>query len=126
MTIEIVDPVLHGRRVEFLTALKRGFRRRCPSCGRGKLFAGYLTLRECCAHCGLAFEGCRADDAPAYFTILVIGHIVVPGTLMAEQWFQPATFVQLAIWLPVTLLGTLALLPFVKGALVGAVWRSQR
>jgi uncharacterized protein (DUF983 family) len=44
---------------------------------------------------------------------------------MAEQWFQPSTFVQLAIWLPVTLFGTLALLPFVKGALVGAVWRSQ-
>jgi uncharacterized protein (DUF983 family) len=125
MTAEIADPASRGRRIELMTVLKRGFRRHCPRCGRGKLFAGYLTLRENCVECGLSFAGCRADDAPAYFTILVIGHIVVPGILFAEQLFQPPTFVQLAIWLPVTLFGTLALLPFVKGALVGAVWRSQ-
>lgn len=110
----------------FLAALKRGLRRRCPSCGDGRLFAGYLTMSARCDACGLDFEPCRADDAPAYFTILIVGHIVVPGILVAEQWLQPAVWLQLAIWLPVTLGATLAMLPYVKGATIGAVWASRR
>ena len=68
----------------------------------------------------------RADDAPAYFTILLVGHIVVPGILIAEQWYKPDTMIQLAIWLPVTLIATLALLPIIKGATIAAIWATKR
>lgn len=123
MTVPAVEP--SAPRIGFMEALKRGLRRCCPACGHGRLFAGYLTMGAACDKCGTDFEPCRADDAPAYFTILIVGHIVVPGILMAEQWFQPAVWLQLAIWLPVTLIATLAMLPYVKGATIGAVWRSR-
>ena len=61
-------------------ALMRGFKRMCPRCGKGKMFAGYLTPRESCENCGLAFEPLRADDAPAYFTVFLVGHVVIAGT----------------------------------------------
>ena len=130
MSVPAVDPGPdrgHARRdVGFFDARKRGLRRRCPDCGEGRLFAGYLAMRENCDACGYDLEPCRADDAPAYFTIFLVGHIVVPGILMLEQWAQPATWIQLPIWRPVTLIATLTMLPFVKGATIGAIWRSRR
>jgi uncharacterized protein (DUF983 family) len=108
------------------TVLKRGFARRCPRCGGGALFKGYLTVNEACPSCDLVMEPYRSDDVPAYFSILLVGHIVVPGLLTLEKAAHPAEWVQLAIWLPVTLFGTLALLPFIKGAVIGAIWRSKQ
>ncbi len=116
----------HMAPVSFGTALKRGLRRRCPRCGQGSLFKGYLTMADHCSNCELAFEPYRSDDVPAYFTILIVGHIVVPGLLAMEKTLHPAEWVQLAVWLPVTLFGTLALLPFIKGAVIGAIWRSKQ
>lgn len=78
-----------------------------------------------CASRGLDFEPCRADDAPAYFTILIVGHIVVPGLLLMERALHPETWPQMAIWLPTTLVLTLALLP-VKGATIAAIWASKQ
>ncbi|QEX21348.1 hypothetical protein FRZ61_12730 [Hypericibacter adhaerens] len=112
--------------VPLWTALKRGFTRRCPRCGQGSLFKGYLTMADQCSHCGLAFEPYRSDDVPAYFTILIVGHIVVPGLLALEKTVHPEYWVQMAIWMPVTLFGTLALLPFIKGAVIGTIWRSKQ
>jgi uncharacterized protein (DUF983 family) len=112
--------------IGFWTALKRGLVRHCPRCGQGSLFSGYLKMREHCPYCQLALEPYRSDDVPAYFTILIVGHIVVPGLLALEKIAHPAEWVQLAIWLPVTLFGTLALLPFIKGAVIGAIWRSKQ
>jgi len=125
MSVPAVEPGPERRAVGVLDALKRGLRRRCPCCGEGRLFAGYLAMRERCGTCDLDLEPCRADDAPAYFTIFLVGHLVVPGILLLEQWAAPETWVQLAIWLPVTLVATLAILPFVKGATIGAIWRSR-
>jgi uncharacterized protein (DUF983 family) len=116
----------HVAPVNFWTALKRGFVRRCPRCGQGSLFKGYLTMADHCSNCQLAFEPYRSDDVPAYFTILIVGHIVVPGLLTMEKIAHPAEWVQMAVWLPVTLFGTLALLPFIKGAAIGAIWRSKQ
>ena len=113
-------------RIPFLTAFVRGFCRRCPRCGRGSLLAGYIKMRERCSACGLDFEPCRADDAPAYFTILIVGHIVVPGLLLMERALHPETSLQMEIWLPATLVLTLALLPFVKGATIAAIWASKQ
>ena len=60
------------------TALKRGFRGRCPRCGEGKLFRAFLKVDDHCSVCGLDFTPHRADDLPAYLVIVIVGHIVVP------------------------------------------------
>mgnify|MGYP003679634545 CR=1 FL=1 len=64
----------------------------------------------------------RCDDAPPYFTILVVGHLVVPGALAVEQSGAPSLALQLGIWIPVTLILTLCLLPFIKGGVLGLQW----
>ena len=105
-----------------LSALKRGFLGRCPRCGDSPIFAGYLRIRERCDACDLEFHHHRADDAPPYFTIMIVGHIVIAGLVALETNFHPPTWVHMAIWLPLTLVMTLALLRPVKGALIGYQW----
>jgi len=107
------------------TALLRGCRRKCPRCGAGAMFRGYLTIAEKCAVCELPFEPLRADDAPAYFTIAIVGHIVVTGLLMLESYVHPPYWVQLAIWLPATLIMALGLLPYLKGAVMAVIYCSH-
>jgi uncharacterized protein (DUF983 family) len=97
----------------------RGFRCRCPACGQTRLFQGYLTVTPECAHCGAPLGLARADDAPPYFTILVVGHLLVPSMFMLEQVWQPSLWVDAAIWLPTALALTLLLLRPIKGATVG-------
>lgn len=103
-------------------ALLRGAACRCPACGKGRLFASYLKVASECRHCGEALHHQRADDAPAYFTMLIVAHLVVGGVLSLEQAVAPPTWVHLAIWLPMTLLMSLVLLPVVKGMLVALQW----
>lgn len=103
-------------------AMARGFQCRCPACGIGRAFDGYLTVVDRCAHCGENLSHHRADDAPPYFTIVVVGHIIVPLILIVETSFALSNLVNLAIWLPLTLILTLALLRPIKGAVVGLQW----
>ena len=114
------DPARPPR--HFARALWRGLLQRCPSCGTGPLFGSYLKVRDHCPACGEALYHHRADDAPAYFTILIVAHVVVGGVLTLERGLSPPIWVQLTIWLPLTLLGCLLLLPRVKGALVALQW----
>jgi uncharacterized protein (DUF983 family) len=103
-------------------AMWRGVCERCPSCGEAGLFRAYLKVRDACLSCGEELHHHRTDDAPPYFTIFIVGHFVVGGVLALEKAYAPATWVHLALWLPLTLLGSLWLLPRVKGALVGLQW----
>jgi uncharacterized protein (DUF983 family) len=103
-------------------AMWRGFREKCPACGEGKLFRKYLKVVDRCDKCGEEMHHHRADDAPPYFTIFIVGHVIVGGILVLEQAFAPPTWVHLAIWLPLTLIMSLLFLPRVKGALVGLQW----
>jgi uncharacterized protein (DUF983 family) len=103
-------------------AVLRGLRQRCPACGRGRLFAGYLRVRDACGTCGETLHHQRADDAPAYFTIFIVGHLMVAGVLYLERAMAPPTWVHAAIWLPLTLALSVTLLPRIKGALVGLQW----
>ena len=64
----------------------------------------------------------RADDAPAHFTILFVGHILVPAMLTVEIAYHPSTAPHLVIWIPLTILLTFALVPWIKGALIGLQW----
>ena len=104
------------------TGLWRGFRRKCPNCGEGALFAGYLKVQPVCARCGHENGRYRADDAPPYFTILIVGHVVIAPMLMFSfVWKWPLGWVLLLTLLPLAAI-TLALLPLVKGAVIGAQW----
>jgi uncharacterized protein (DUF983 family) len=104
------------------TSIKRGFRGRCPRCGEGKLFRAFLKVDNNCSVCGLDFTPHRADDLPAYLVIVIVGHLVVPTALMIETNYSPPVALQLAIYLPVTLVLSLILLQPVKGTVVGMQW----
>ena len=86
------------------------------------MFTGYLRVGTACTRCGLPLSSFRADDAPPYFTIMLVGHIIVPAMLMLEQASHPPEWVHMALWLPLTLALTLLLLPRVKGAVIGWHW----
>jgi uncharacterized protein (DUF983 family) len=103
-------------------AMKRGFRGRCPRCGEGKLFRAFLKTADRCSNCGQDFTPHRADDLPAYLVIVIVGHIVVPLALWIETNYSPPVALQLAIYLPITFVASLALLQPVKGAVVGMQW----
>ena len=103
-------------------AMVRGAKELCPACGKGPLFTSYLKVAETCASCGEQLHHHRADDAPPYFTILIVAHIVVGGVLWLENAFAPPSWLHAAIWLPMTLILSLLLLPRIKGALVGLQW----
>ena len=98
--------------------ITRGLRGRCPQCGEGPLFQGFLGLRPACAHCGLDYGFADAGDGPAVFVILIGGAIVVFAALMTEVVYQPPYWVHAALWLPLILLVTLAPLRLLKGVLI--------
>jgi uncharacterized protein (DUF983 family) len=103
-------------------ALLKGFAQRCPACGTAPLFARYLKVWEACPGCGEALHHHRADDAPAYFTILIVGHVIVGAVLPVERAFAPPLWLHALLWGPLTLALTLALLPRIKGAIVALQW----
>ncbi len=105
-----------------MPAIMKGLRMRCPNCGRGKLFTRYLKVAPSCSSCGEDLSHQRADDAPPYLTIVVVGHIIVPAILFVETRWPLSTAAHLAIWLPMTLILSLLLLPVMKGAVVGLQW----
>ena len=111
-----------GEKRNVWLSIKRGLRGRCPRCGEGKLFRAYLKVDNNCSVCGLDFTPHRADDLPAYLVIVIVGHIVVPTALIIETNFSPPVWLQLAIYLPITLLLSLVLLQPVKGAVVAIQW----
>lgn len=102
--------------------MARGAMGRCPCCGSGRLFSAYLKVADHCSICGEAYYHHRADDAPPYMVIFAVGHIVVPLLVLVEEVFRPAVWLHLVIFLPLTLLLSLALLPPIKGALVALQW----
>ncbi|RXF74652.1 DUF983 domain-containing protein [Hansschlegelia zhihuaiae] len=105
-----------------LRSLTRGFFCRCPACGEGKLFRAYLKVSPVCAACGEELHHERADDAPPYVVITIVAHVVIGGLLAVEVAYQPPVWLHLAVWLPLTVILSLGLLPPVKGALVGLQW----
>lgn len=103
-------------------ALLRGWRRRCPNCGGGPMMGGYVTVRPSCASCGEAFHHHRADDAPAWTTILIVGHVIVSLLLFVETNFSPPLWVHWAVWPTLTLAMSIWLLPRLKGMIVAFQW----
>ncbi len=105
-----------------ISGLWRGWRQICPACGKGRLYRRYLKVSDACPACGEELHHHRADDAPPYFTIVIVGHVIVGAMLILETAYHPEVWVHWLIWLPLLLVMSLLLLPRVKGALVGLQW----
>jgi len=103
-------------------AIQRGLRCCCPNCGHGKMFRAFLKIVDKCPVCGEELYHHRADDAPAYFVILIVGHIVVSLALLIELAFRPPFWIQFLVWVPATITLALLLLQPVKGAIVALQW----
>lgn len=89
------------------------------------MYRAYLKVVDRCQACGHELGSYRADDAPPYFTILLVGHLIVPSVLMLERAAAPPEWVQMALWIPLTLALTFALLPRIKGAVIGLHWSAS-
>lgn len=103
-------------------ALVRGWRGRCPNCGGGPLFSGYLKVRDGCASCGQELHHHRADDLPAWMTIIVTGHVLAFSLLTVETAFSPPMWVHWSLWPALTIAMIFWLLPHLKGAVVAMQW----
>lgn len=106
-------------------AVGLGFRRRCPCCGSGPLMAGYLKVRDHCAVCGEEFHHHRADDGPAYLTILIVGHLMIPLIHITFVSFRPDPVVMAIGFSIICVALSLYLLPRIKGAIVGFQWAKR-
>ncbi len=100
----------------------RGLRGRCPNCGEGRLFKAYLKVQPVCPLCGHDNGRYRADDAPPYFTILIVGHLFVAPMLVFPWIWQANPFLVVGITLPALAAACMIMLPYVKGAVVGVHW----
>ena len=96
---------------------------RCPSCGRGRLFRSYLKVVNTCEICGEDLSGHRADDAPAYLTLLIVAHVVGAGILLSDEIWPHSSMLWVEVFAHGDLVAKYALiLPRAKGAIVGQQW----
>jgi uncharacterized protein (DUF983 family) len=107
------------------TAVRSGLHGKCPNCGEGNIFRAFLKVADNCPACGEELHHHQADDAPAYFVILIVGHIVIPIVLFVEVEFMPPYWLHAAIFLPITIALCVLLLQPVKGAIVAWQWAQR-
>ena len=108
------------------TALWRGIKGTCPRCGQGKLFKRYLQQAESCDHCGEEIGNLRADDGPAWLTILVIGHIVAPFIAFFALNEKYPAWLMMGILITAIIALVFILLPRCKGLFIAALWLIRR
>jgi uncharacterized protein (DUF983 family) len=113
-----------GKRDAWL-AVKRGLRLCCPACGRGRLMAGYLRQAEGCRFCGERTGDIRADDGPAWATILLVGHLVSPVFFLFATRDADASWPAFLAVAGLVVALSLVLLPRMKGLFVGLIWASR-
>jgi uncharacterized protein (DUF983 family) len=107
-------------------AMWKGFRCRCPKCGTGKLFGGFLKPVMSCSACDEPLDGHRSDDLPPYVTMFIVGHVVVPLILANEMSSAPwSLWTHALVWLPLSLALTIGLMQPVKGAIIGLQWANR-
>ncbi|WP_413987801.1 DUF983 domain-containing protein [Labrys okinawensis] len=106
-------------------AMRRGAFGRCPNCGKGKIFTSYLKVAPRCSVCGEDLSHHRADDAPPYFTMLIVGHIVVAGILACVMTSDIPLWILGVVFGTLTVVLSLVLLPMIKGAIIGLQWANR-
>jgi len=102
--------------------LQRGITRRCPACGKGPLFSGYLTVLSNCGVCENDNEQYPSDDFAPYITIFLVLHLMIPLLILADRSWQMSVGFEMIVAIPIFAIATLALLPFAKGAVIGFAW----
>lgn len=105
--------------------IRSGVAGRCPRCGSGKLFDGYLSLDKSCSRCGLDYGFADAGDGPAVFVILLIGFLVVGLALWVETSYGPPIWVHMVIWIPLATVLCLLLLRVLKGVLINMQYKNS-
>ncbi len=121
--IDDTDPEIEERPLK--QSLSRGWRRRCPHCGAGQMLKGYLTMREACPVCNEDLRPARADDGPAYLTILIVGKIMAPAIIWAFTTFRPDPMVLASTFTVGCTALSLYLLPRLKGLIVAFQWAKR-
>lgn len=106
-------------------ALLRGWRRRCPNCGAGPMLRSYLTVRDTCSVCHEELHHHRADDGPAYLTILIVGHLMAPLILFVFTTYRPEPMVLATTFTVGCVALSLYLLPRLKGMIVAFQWAKK-
>lgn len=107
---------------DWRSAIGNGLKGRCPACGQGRLFRGFLKPVDTCAACGEPMHYQRADDLPPYVVITIVGHIIVGGILLAEKYADWSMGLHMAIWPALTVVLSLLLMQPVKGGVIGLQW----
>ena len=121
-TLGAVDTDLLADRQFSFSVLWRGIQKRCPKCGVGAVLTGYLKPASSCWHCGEDFSHVSADDGPAWLTLLIVGHAIVPLMLVfGRDNAIPAWFSITSLTL-ITLVGVYFILPRAKGAFIALIW----
>ena len=106
-------------------SVRRALMGRCPNCGEGKLFSGYLKQVKACPVCGEEFGHIRSDDAAPWLTILIVGHIFVPLLLIVEENSSLSGWVSAVLWPTLGAAMCLAVLPFAKAAFIAIIWSTR-
>ena len=99
--------------------IKRGFKKKCPACGEVPLYIKFLKTHHKCKSCGIKLSNYKSDDGPAYLTIFIVGHIIIPLVLLTEKKLSLSIYLQMFFWPLLTLALSLWLLPKIKGAFIG-------
>ena len=96
----------------------------CPHCGQGRFFKSYLKQVDECPVCGEAFGHIRADDGPAWLTILIVGHVLAPILLVAVPETTWPDWLSMLVWPLLALVLALLVLPRAKALFIGIIWRT--
>lgn len=125
MTMTDTTPVTDQDERLWKPAVLRGWRRRCPNCGAGPMLRGYLKVRDNCPVCGEELHHHRADDGPAYVTIVIVGHLMAPLIMWAFVKFRPDPWILSTIFAVGCVALSLYLLPRIKGVFVAIQWAKR-
>ena len=106
-----------------LSPFSVGIRGRCPACGKGRLFDGYISVLDQCPVCGQSYEGADSADGPAIVIMFVVGFLGLVGMLIVEFTFHPPLWVHVVIWVPTILILSLGLLRPLKGIFIALQYR---
>lgn len=117
----MTEPVYYPNLSPFSTGLAC----RCPRCGKGALFRGYLTVAERCGSCGLDLKKADSGDGPAVFIIFILGFLIVPLALIVELRFEPPMWLHMTVWPVLIIGGALALLRPMKGVMIALQYRHK-
>jgi uncharacterized protein (DUF983 family) len=111
-------PPKSGADIAPVSPYRAGLRCRCPRCGEGRLFDGYIELAKRCDRCGLAYDFADAGDGPAVFIILIAGFLIVGLAVVVEFIWRPPYWVHAVLWIPLVLIVTLGMLRPLKALMI--------